>query len=54
MAEYNFWDDRTAEENDEHFCPVLNDFCFEDKEACKTCITLKAFTDYYSLKKGND
>ena len=24
MAEYNWWDDRTVEDNDEHFCPVLN------------------------------
>ena len=47
MAEYNWWDDRTVEDNDEHFCPVLNDFCYESNDYCRECVTLKAFRDYY-------
>lgn len=51
MAEYNWWDDRTVEDNDEHFCPVLNDICYGDDNDCEECETLKAFRDYY--EKGN-
>jgi hypothetical protein len=45
--EYNWWDDRTIEPN---FCPVLNDFCYEGNDACKNCIMLKAFQEYYDRR----
>lgn len=48
--EYNWWDDRTVEQNETNFCPVLNDFCYEDNDACKDCVTLKAFQEYYDRR----
>lgn len=41
MAEYNFWDDRTHEENDENFCPLLNEHCYTQN--CGECEILKEF-----------
>ena len=35
MVEYNWWDDRTVEENDSYYCPLICDCCF-DKD-CETC-----------------
>ncbi len=29
MAEYNFWDDRTTEDNDEHYCPIIDCHCYD-------------------------
>ena len=47
MAEYNWWDDRTVEDNDEHFCPILNDICYGDDVNCQKCEVSKVFkTDY--------
>ena len=37
MAEYNLWDDRTVEDNDEHFCPLLNDRCYASEVDCRDC-----------------
>lgn len=37
MAEYNWWDDRTIEDNDEHFCPLLNNICYGDDNNCQEC-----------------
>ena len=48
--EYNWWDDRTTEQNETNFCPVLNGFCYGDSDACKDCLTLKAFKEYYDRK----
>lgn len=48
--EYNWWDDRTVEQNETNFCPVLNDFCYEGNDACKDCVTLKAFKEYYDRR----
>ena len=31
MAEYNFWDDRTTEDNDEHYCPIIDGHCYDGK-----------------------
>ena len=47
MAEYNWWDDRTVEDNDEHFCPVLNDICYSDDVNCQKCEVSKAFKADY-------
>lgn len=41
MAEYNFWDDRTTEENDEYWCPVGMCYCIE--EDCEHCEAAKEF-----------
>lgn len=36
MVEYNWWDDRTVEENDNYYCPVICGCCFDgDCETCK-------------------
>lgn len=36
MAEYNFWDDRTTEDNDEHYCPIIDGHCY-DMSRCDEC-----------------
>ena len=36
MAEYNFWDDRTTEDNDEHYCPIIDGNCY-DMSKCDEC-----------------
>ena len=36
MAEYNFWDDRTTEDNDEHYCPIIDGHCC-DMSRCDEC-----------------
>lgn len=36
MAEYNFWDDRTTEDNDEHYCPIIDRHCY-DMSKCDEC-----------------
>lgn len=41
MTEYNFWDDRTTEENDEYWCPVGMCYCIE--EDCEHCEAAKEF-----------
>lgn len=42
MAEYNFWDDRTAEDNDDNYCPILDDYCY-DMSKCEECVTYAKF-----------
>lgn len=36
MAEYNFWDDRTTEDNDGHYCPIIDGHCY-DMSKCDEC-----------------
>lgn len=48
--EYNWWDDRTTEQNEINFCPILNDFCYEGNDACRDCVTLKTFQEYYNRR----
>lgn len=57
MPEYNWWDDRTIEENDNMFCPIINNYCHvEDHSVCeRECEEYKAFKDYYDREgKSND
>ena len=49
MWEYNWWDDRTIEQNETNFCPVLNDFCYE-QDGCESCAVLQAFKEYYDRR----
>lgn len=44
MAEYNFWDDRTTEENDDYWCPIKMCYCISDD--CENCEKYKEFEDY--------
>ena len=44
MAEYNWWDDRTVEENDDMMCPIINYPC--PHENCGECEDYKAFIGY--------
>lgn len=44
MAEYNFWDDRTTEENDDYWCPIKMCYCISDD--CENCEEYKEFEDY--------
>lgn len=43
MAEYNFWDDRTWDCDDNYWCPILNDYCFT--EECDICPINKKFEE---------
>ena len=45
MAEYNFWDDRTHEDNDENWCLISNDYCY-DHTKCSECDIQKEFDRY--------
>ena len=49
MAEYNWWDDRTVEENDDMMCPIINYPC--PHENCGECEDYKAFIQYYRAKE---
>lgn len=43
MAEYNFWDDRTTEENDDFWCPLGECYCIEgDCEHCEAAHKFEA------------
>ena len=46
MAEYDFWDDRTTEENDENYCPILNDHCY-DMSKCDECADNIQFANHF-------
>lgn len=50
MAEYNFWDDRTIECNDSMFCPVINEYCLDQR--CNECNEFKQFKAYYSKEEN--
>ena len=50
MAEYNFWDDRTTECNDSNFCPVINDYCLDQR--CFECEARKEMDKYYGGKEN--
>ena len=50
MPEYNFWDDRTTECNDSNFCPVINDYCLDQR--CNECEECKEMDKYYNLQDG--
>lgn len=45
MAEYNWWDDRTIEDNDSLFCPIINDNCYNVTDACDDCNFHKQFVE---------
>lgn len=50
MAEYNFWDDRTHECNDDYYCPVINAHCLDQK--CDECEDYKSFCEFYGFKES--
>lgn len=50
MIEYNFWDDRTFECNDDYYCPIIDAYC--TNEFCDECEDLIAFE--YFLKKEHE
>lgn len=47
MPEYNFWDDRTIETNDDTWCPIANDYCL-DHTKCSECEIQIEFDKYIS------
>lgn len=51
MAEYNWWDDRTVEDNDSMFCPVIYGNC--SGEDCENCQDYKDFVEYYTKEAHN-
>ena len=46
MAEYNFWDYRTHECNNDYYCPVINSYCLTQE--CEECNDYKDFCKFYS------
>lgn len=46
MAEYNFWDDRTTETNDDNYCPIGNDYCLSHD--CDNCSDNIEFARYFA------
>lgn len=46
MAEYNFWDDRTTEDNDEHYCPIIDGHCY-DMSKCDECEDNIRFANHF-------
>lgn len=48
MVEYNFWDDRTTEENDDYWCPIGCCYCLDDRY-CYECKDYKDFMSFYTL-----
>lgn len=50
MAEYNFWDDRTAEDNALNYCPILNDYCY-DMNKCDECEANQEFAEHFQLSE---
>ena len=51
MAEYNFWDDRTAEENDENYCSILDGHC-SDMSKCDECEENAKFAEHFQLSEA--
>ena len=51
MAEYNFWDDRTAEDNDENYCPILDGHC-SDMSKCDECEENAKFAEHFQLSEA--
>lgn len=51
MAEYNFWDDRTAEENDDNYCPILDGYC-SDMSKCAECEENAKFAEHFQLSEA--
>lgn len=54
MADHNFWDDRTAEHNDDYFCPIIDGYCVNwDCEECKKQIEfIEAVKTHTQQKEG--
>ena len=46
MVEYNFWDDRTYECNEDYYCPVIDTYCLS--KYCDECNDYKDFVNFYS------
>lgn len=51
MAEYNFWDDRTTEDNDEHYCPIIDGHCY-DMSRCDECEDNARFVQQFQNPGG--
>ena len=52
MCEYNFWDDRTTEANDSMYCPIIDDYCYNDFD-CLRCKEYANFNTWLEeLEKG--
>ena len=51
MAEYNFWDDRTMEDNDEHYCPIIDGHCY-DMSKCEECEENAKFAAHFQLSEA--
>lgn len=51
MAEYNFWDDRTTEENDENYCPILDGHC-SNMSKCDECEENAKFAEHFQLSEA--
>ena len=47
MVDYNFWDHRTIEENDNYWCPIKMCYCISDD--CENCEDYKDFMSFYML-----
>lgn len=50
MTDYNFWDDRTHEGNEELYCPVIDNYCFN--RHCDDCEAYQAMNDEYEKTDG--
>lgn len=53
MAEYNFWDDRTTEDNDENYCPIIGGHCY-DMSKCDECDNNARFVQQFQNLGGKE
>lgn len=52
MAEYNWWDDRTIEDNDNYFCPIIYGCCLDKN--CEKCKDYEEFVKEVNERYGKE